>query len=1309
MSKSQNHRAKSAGSSFADGIGKWFLSLKGKYQDYNDKFFEDLDQLTLDEAIQRYRGYQRLLWYCPLIIWFIEIILFFWPFTTLDHQILTLLIELACIINLIGVNNVNWFLINLLTRQPNKYKEDRLTDIEKVLKVRNIQRSLTVGGALNTIAIFTVIPYYEFLRANPDLQGWTPRMTDAVNGNDFLLKLLIASLPIFITYNFYQLENRTAETYREQLENGITSKEFHNAKLRNMLSGQTQKQRKINKHLPIMVIGTSQQTGDLVTQSVTTRRQNSVYFGAVGSGKSKTIFSYQMYQDLQKLIEWLRDFPKISKEPGFMTKKGNVATQYLNGVALIDPTNDQTKDTYDLARTMGIPDDEIIWFDPSNPRTKGLNLMRGPAEKVAEDLTNVIAGVQESSQDFFHEAGRNHLKNYVYLLKITSVLSDHIPTLADLKDMYDSPYVVRKRQKVLDAYLQVLEGKLEKSKEVYDQDKDNDDKRTDYYELRDKYKIAESTASWFKLNIIPNRKGNTVVKRTDPEVQALDDKDPDKWEYIDAQAEFVRGLSNTLDDISKNIGLRRVLFRDSGEFNLDDAMYRGKVLLFNTDKEHVGAQLATTLGQIYLGALEAATLRRTNNAVPMFPIYMDEFVDYADVNFLTFSAQSRKFAVPLCICSQSPGQMEKVFGQDGIKTFFDDFLTVGTFGNMSPDSAEFFERFFGTKQQAVRSTNEQQVGLLKGMDDNRRMVTTRMQDVPNISANELMAMDKFTVAVRTPSPEGVHGAMLFNTVRTDYVNLKDVAENPNNFDVNDPDDEKGINAVLNAKGVANPDLDAVDKQIRQEYLNKTFTFELNTNGAKVTYNGNKPHHDMNQVFGKQKNNAKTADNLFNLPDNTVKTTLNDNSKSDQNNSNNTADSNIDLSDGNALLNAVFGDNGTLTDSNSKKPTDKGNKDQDKGNDDDDMLDLPKSPDLNNPPASGGASQKSKPDLSEKPDNSNKADASDNDEIIHDLLDDSNSDDSDSFFGNDTNSKTDNSSFAFADDDPMENQKILDKVVDANGKHGGNNRTKRDISEAPFFPNDSEVAQKETKATTPVESQPTSPSQPTMPKAKDETINMPNIVGSTNSKQGASEEPKGSQQKPEGHLKKPETTQKEDDGMLKLDSSGKIQEDNTAHEARKERYLKRQLNNRVDEATQGLIADAKEEIGILLGRKDMTPQQKIAGLKHTEFSYKSMFDNIDPHGMPTELKRIFNQQLKKLQKEADADITLGGKNTQQKLNEIQHNKELMDSLRRLFNQQEDPDMEVDLNNNKFIRNAKRDNDFNQKDPFYTQPGMEDDDQ
>src|SRR5699024_11698972 len=52
-----------------------------------------------------------------------------------------------------------------------------------------------------------------------------------------------------------------------------------NTRLRNMLSGKTQEQRKEENHLPIMIIGTSQETGDIVYQSVTTRRQNSIYMG----------------------------------------------------------------------------------------------------------------------------------------------------------------------------------------------------------------------------------------------------------------------------------------------------------------------------------------------------------------------------------------------------------------------------------------------------------------------------------------------------------------------------------------------------------------------------------------------------------------------------------------------------------------------------------------------------------------------------------------------------------------------------------------------------------------------------------------------------------------------------------------------------------------------------------------------------------------------------------------------------------------------------------------------------------------------
>lgn len=1333
MSKSKKKRDSTA--NFGESLGKTILGWKGKYQEYNDKFFSSLDDLTLDEAIDKYRGYQKILWYCPLIIWAVEIILFFFSLQSLDWQILTLLIEVALIANLIGINNVNWFLINLLTRQPKKYKEERLADINKVIKTRNLQRSLTVGGVLNTIAIFTIIPYYEFLRNNPDLQGWNYHMTDQVNGSDIVIKLLIASLPIFITYNFYQIERKTASDYKEQLEAGIQAKQYHNTRLRNMLSGKTQEQRKEENHLPIMIIGTSQETGDIVYQSVTTRRQNSIYMGAVGSGKSKTIFSYQMYQDLQKVVWWIRDYPKISKMDGFMTKKGNIATQYLNGMALIDPTNDQTADIYELARAMGIPDDYIVWFDPSNPHTKGLNLMRGPAEKVAEDLTNVIAGVQESSQDFFHEAGRNHLKNYVYLLKITSVLSKHIPTLADLIDMYNSPYVVRKRMKQLDAYLQVLESKLEQEKQAYDQDPNNEDKRTIYFEIRDKYQIAQSTASWFKLNIIPNRKGNSVVKRSDPELQSLDDKDPDKWEYIDAQAEFVRGLANTLDDISKNIGLRRVLFRDSGDFNLDDAMYRGKILLCNTDEEHVGSSLAKTLGQIYLGSLEASTLRRKNNAVPMFPLYMDEFAAYADEFFLQFSAESRKFSCPCIVATQSPGQLSKAFGQDGLKTFFDDFLTVGTFGNMSPDSAEFFERFFGSKKQSVRSTNEQQVGLMQGMSGNRRMVTTRQEDVPNITKDELMAMDKYTVAVRTPNPEGVHGSQLFNTIRTDYVDVNTVADKPGNFDINDPKDREGFEAIMGAKGISNPDLDDVDAEIQQEYFNGDFDYEETQTGAKVVYKSNAPHHDPNEIFGK-KGKKKSSDNgtidMPNLPDNPEDSTSNVDFKSASKNMNDEADDGVDLSTGNnALMNDLLG-NGAIDGDDNDKGQDKG-----KGDDNDDMLNLPPNPDPDKPSSNnGGASpkpQSSTPDS----DGTNKADTSSDDDSIniYDLVGDSSSDStgSNSMFGNDDDASSgSNGLFGSSTEDkpqasapkqekpipkvqlatnPMKNEQTLKDVVNVAGKHGGNERIKRSFHESPFLPNEfkQKVEEQNRRAEEQANAQQAQATSPSTPPSTQPTVaTSPKMQATTAPVQSSSTITLPPKKDTSKSIPVPSQETESDDGMLKIDpKTGRIKEDTSHHDAMRKRYLERNKENTTDEAMEGLVSDAEAEVGILVGRSDLNPAQKLAEVKRIQVNYKQMFNSINPEGMPSDLKRFFSRQATALKKEKDAGFTLNGKNTSEKLNEIKNDKELMKSLRNMFNQQEDPNLEVDLNNNKFIRNAERDDDFNQKDPFYTQPGMRDD--
>src|SRR5699024_7580098 len=87
--------------------------------------------------------------------------------------------------------------------------------------------------------------------------------------------------------------------------------------------------------------------------------------------------------------------------------------------------------------------------------------------------------------------------------------------------------------------------------------------------------------------------------------------------YVDEQAENVQGLKNSLDDLSKNQYLRRVLFRDSGDFNFDDQLRNGGIILCNTAKAELQDQLAGRLGQIYLMSFQSATFRRMPNRMPL--------------------------------------------------------------------------------------------------------------------------------------------------------------------------------------------------------------------------------------------------------------------------------------------------------------------------------------------------------------------------------------------------------------------------------------------------------------------------------------------------------------------------------------------------------------------------------------------------------------------------------------------------------------------------------------------------------------------
>lgn len=64
------------------------------------------------------------------------------------------------------------------------------------------------------------------------------------------------------------------------------------------------------------------------------------------------------------------------------------------------------------------------------------------------------------------------------------------------------------------------------------------------------------------------------------------------------------------------------------------------------------------------------------------------------------------------------------------------------------------------------------------------MISSRLQEVPNISPEEIMGLEKFTMAVRLP---GEHRSDVFDRVRVRRITDEMVENDPENFDINGKD------------------------------------------------------------------------------------------------------------------------------------------------------------------------------------------------------------------------------------------------------------------------------------------------------------------------------------------------------------------------------------------------------------------------------------------------------------------------------------------------------------------------------------------
>lgn len=788
---------------------------------YTKRFNEKLNDMKMADAIDYLEDLRKRCWIIPAAIWVITtIIIWAGAITSLNWAIMAVVLHLVNMANLVATMEINQYLYNLGTRRSDIDPQARVKELWKVRKKGMVQSIISVGASGTLLIAFCVVPYMEFLRLNPTAPGWTVGTFDSVIGSPFLMRLIVWTFPIVSSVLQYRKLTAEEEIYKDVISRSIATKRYHDAELHNVLTGYHQQknnskqpeeapkevEQKLVDPEPYVVIGKSIRTEEAVELAPVQRKQNGIYFGPVGSGKTSTIFIPQIKQDIDHYLRFVRDFPKLVNSAGFMAQKNNDATHYLNGFAVVETSNDLCQSVYNLAKKMGVPDEKIMWFDPSNPSTPSLNLLRGPVPIVTENVSNIINGVKTENSDFFQQSERTHLKMYITLLKMSAVVECKTPDFSDLMDLYNDIYLVLEKMDYLKQYVAILKKEVEKFEKIKNDNPDDLKARTDYAEMRDKYKVASDCYKWFTNSIKPKTFGQGMLKHKTG--------DHAGWViYEDINDQNIAGLRNTLNDLAQNSLLRRILFRESGEFSIDDFLYNGGIMLCNTAKTELQDSLSKTVGQVYMICLATAAFRRKPDTAPMFSIYADEFPDFIYSNFTSFLAQARKYNISIIIAAQTFAQIARDYGQEFAETVMSNMLTRGAFGDLSPGDAKRLEPFFGETYRTVEDVNSQDIDALAGNETNKRSVSSKSGFEPNITASELMQLQKFNIAVRHPD---FQGSEVFDIIKTKFLTDDDILQDPNIFDIHDERDEASYETMLANQHHGNPDLDEVDTEIAEK-------------------------------------------------------------------------------------------------------------------------------------------------------------------------------------------------------------------------------------------------------------------------------------------------------------------------------------------------------------------------------------------------------------------------------------------------------------------------------------------------------------
>ena len=468
---------------------------------------------------------------------------------------------------------------------------------------------------------------------------------------------------------------------------------------------------------PDIELGEDLKTGEMVVLPGGDRTLNTSIVGSIGTGKTSALGIPILNQDLHHMTRFINEFPHIFSREDYVSE--HVAGRYLNGISVIDPSNDLCQKMLKLAKAHGIPDEAITYINPEDPNTPNINPMRGPVDKVAEVFAQVLAELDDSKEGgnfFFQQAQRIHLKQHIYLLKLHNPEKE--VTFDMLIDMYNNPQLVRQMHVA-------LKKRIPKDIETIE----NRDERN-------YWKIVKNVDEWFDLNLRPKETRQGTYERDEH----------NNIVYYDAKAEHVEGLRNILNDIASNPLVRRVLFGTS-DFDYDLHMELGGLLLVNTAKGQL-VKLANVLGKIVLMNLQFATMRRKPQVSTFHHILVDEAPDYLYNAFREFPAQSRKYKVIITTLKQTIAQLADRYGERYMDTIIGSMRNRMVYGDVPTYDAKYFSEMFGEKETFEEGHNEMSVSPLQENPMSRTGFNYSKVKKEAMSTGEIIFQDAFQCTVK---------------------------------------------------------------------------------------------------------------------------------------------------------------------------------------------------------------------------------------------------------------------------------------------------------------------------------------------------------------------------------------------------------------------------------------------------------------------------------------------------------------------------------------------------------------------------------